>query len=236
MTRSNWSPARSNGALAAHVWRDIHADPCHSDRRPPIYRLCDAGRARPERVVHFDILRNGDHLGTRPGHCPEVPFTSPTPRTALVAGKALSAGLRGLSEAVIIHLLAALIGVRMNPDPVSVVLVVLILILGAAVFSMFSLIIACLVKTRERFMGIGQVLMMPLFFASNAIYPIALMSDWLKVMVNGNCLTYMVDAIRSFMLTGSASEFGIGLDITILLGTTVVLIVIGGRLYSRAVR
>ncbi|HEU4731826.1 MAG TPA: hypothetical protein VFT22_28220 [Kofleriaceae bacterium] len=34
----------------------------------------------------------------------------------------------------------------------------------------FSLVIACLVKTRERFMGIGQILTMPLFFASNAIY------------------------------------------------------------------
>ena len=41
--------------------------------------------------------------------------------------------------------------------------------------AMFSLIIACLVKTRERFMGIGQVMTMPLFFASNAIYPIAIM-------------------------------------------------------------
>ena len=34
----------------------------------------------------------------------------------------------------------------------------------------FSLIIACLVKTRERFMGIGQILTMPLFFDSDAIY------------------------------------------------------------------
>ncbi|MDP4078684.1 hypothetical protein [Acidovorax sp. A1169] len=39
----------------------------------------------------------------------------------------------------------------------------------AALFSIFSLMTACIVKTRERFMGIGQVLTMPLFFASNAI-------------------------------------------------------------------
>ena len=45
--------------------------------------------------------------------------------------------------------------------------------LGSAIFSTFSLIIACLVKSRERFMGIGQLMTMPLFFASNAIYPIA---------------------------------------------------------------
>ena len=50
--------------------------------------------------------------------------------------------------------------------------VVLAVMLGSAIFSTFSLIVACLVKSRERFMGIGQVLTMPLFFASNAIYPL----------------------------------------------------------------
>jgi ABC-2 type transport system permease protein len=48
-------------------------------------------------------------------------------------------------------------------------------------FSTVSLIIACIVRSRERFMGIGQVLTMPIFFASNAIYPIDVMPGWLKV-------------------------------------------------------
>ena len=46
---------------------------------------------------------------------------------------------------------------------------------SSALFSTFSLIVACIVKTRDRFMGVGHVLTMPLFFASNAIYPIAIM-------------------------------------------------------------
>lgn len=41
-------------------------------------------------------------------------LVSPTPRTALVLGKALSAGVRALSQAVIIYLLALLIGVHLN--------------------------------------------------------------------------------------------------------------------------
>src|SRR6266568_4285355 len=102
-------------------------------------------------------------------------LASPTPRTALVLGKALSAGVRGLSGAVIIYILALVLGVHMNWNPLALLGVCVIVILGAACFSTFSLIIACLVKTRERFMGIGQVLTMPLFFASNAIYPIVLM-------------------------------------------------------------
>jgi ABC-2 type transport system permease protein len=58
--------------------------------------------------------------------------------------------------------------------------------LGSAIFSTFSLIIACWVKSRDRFMGIGQVLTMPLFFASSAIYPIAMMPDWLKIVARFN--------------------------------------------------
>jgi ABC-2 type transport system permease protein len=50
-----------------------------------------------------------------------------------------------------------------------------------------SVDIACLVKTRERFMGIGQILTMPLFFAGDAIYPIVIMPAWLQVLAHVNC-------------------------------------------------
>jgi len=98
-------------------------------------------------------------------------LASPTPRLALVLGKALASGVRGLAQAIIIYVLALLLGVQMNWNPLDLLGVIVMVIMGAACFSTFSLIIACLVRTRERFMGIGQVLTMPLFFASNAIYP-----------------------------------------------------------------
>jgi len=49
-------------------------------------------------------------------------------------------------------------------------------------------------------MGIGQLLTMPTFFASNAIYPIALMPQWLKSISLLNSLTYDVDGLRTIML------------------------------------
>lgn len=97
---------------------------------------------------------------------------TPAHRGALVLGKAVSAGFRGVAQAVIIYLVALLLGVRLRLEALPIIGVIVGILLGAAVFSTFSLTIACLVKTRERFMGIGQVLTMPLFFASNAIYPI----------------------------------------------------------------
>lgn len=161
-------------------------------------------------------------------------LASPTPRTALVLGKALAAGVRGLSQALIIYVLALALGVRMNWNPLALLGVVIVVVLGAACFSTFSLIIACLVRTRERFMGIGQVLTMPLFFASNAIYPVAIMPGWLQVIANGNPLSYEVNALRALMLAGGAiNAAGLVVDFAVLLGVTTVLIMIGARLYPR---
>ena len=160
-------------------------------------------------------------------------LVTPTPREAIVLGKALSAGVRGLSQAVIVYALAAALGVKIDWSPLSLLGVVAIVALGAAVFSTFSLIIACLVKTRERFMGIGQVMTMPLFFASNAIYPIAIMPGWLRVIARANPLTYEVDALRALMLPGAASAYGLGLDVLVLIGVTALLILIAGRLYPK---
>ena len=96
-------------------------------------------------------------------------------------------------------MLALLLDVRIRWDPFALLGVILLIVLGAAVFSTFSLIVACLVKTRERFMGVGQVLTMPLFFASNAIYPTSMMPGWLQVVSHLNPLTYQVDGLRALL-------------------------------------
>ncbi len=162
-------------------------------------------------------------------------LATPTPRAALVLGKAVSAGVRSLAQAVIIFGLALVMGVHINWNPLAVLGVFLLALIGAALFSTFSLIIACLVKTRERFMGIGQVLTMPLFFASNAIYPVAMMPAWLQIIARLNPLTYEVDGLRALMLAGGSSVYGLGVDLAVLLMTTTVLVLIGARLYPRVV-
>jgi ABC-2 type transport system permease protein len=162
-------------------------------------------------------------------------LASPAPRSALVLGKALSASERGLAQAAIIYLLAFVLGVKLNLAPLSLIGVLFVVILGSALFSTFSLIIACLVKTRERFMGIGQLLTMPLFFASNAIYPISVMPSWLQAISQVNPLTYEVDALRALMVVGGTSVYGFAVDLGFLLATIAILIVAGARLYPRVV-
>lgn len=163
-------------------------------------------------------------------------FASPTPRTALVLGKALSAGIRALPLALIVYLLALILGVHMNFNPLALLGVIALVVMGGACFSTFSLIIASLLKTRDRVMGIGQLLTMPLFFASNAIYPINIMPGWLQAIAHANPLTYIVDGLRMLMLGQAIDLASLGIDFAVLLCITIVLVLIGAALYPRIVQ
>jgi ABC-2 type transport system permease protein len=152
----------------------------------------------------------------------------------MVLGKAMGCGIRSLFQVLVVYILSLILGIKLNLNPLAIAGVLLIVLLGAACFATFSLIIACLVKSRERFNGMGQLITMPLFFASNAIYPIALMPTWLQVISHLNPLTYEVDALRGTMLANGTSIYGLGLDIAILLVVVIGLTILGGRIYPRA--
>jgi ABC-2 type transport system permease protein len=160
-------------------------------------------------------------------------LVSPAPRSALVLGKAASASIRGLLQAMIVYLIALMIGVDLNLDPLAMLGVVSLIVLGSSLFSTLSLIIACLVKTRERFMGIGQVLSMLIFFASNAIYPLDLMPRWLRAIAQLNPMTYQVDGLRTLMLRDVASVFGLPMDFVVLAVICATLVAIAARMYPR---
>ncbi|HZC76653.1 MAG TPA: ABC transporter permease, partial [Ktedonobacterales bacterium] len=63
-----------------------------------------------------------------------------------------------------------------------------------------------------------------LFFASSAIYPIAIMPGWLQVVARVNPLSYQVDALRLLMVTGSGSMDGLAIDVAVPLVVTAALI------------
>jgi len=130
-------------------------------------------------------------------------LSAPAPRSAIVFGKALSAGVRGVFQAIAIIILALIIRIDLNLTVWTVLGVFVIVILFGMCFSSLSMAMAPLFRTRERMMGIGQLVTMPLFFASNAIYPIDLMPHWLQTITVINPLSYAVDAMRSLLVTGN---------------------------------
>jgi len=160
-------------------------------------------------------------------------LVSPTPRLALVWGKMASAGVRGMTQIVIVFLFALLLNIKLNISLISIPGTIVLVVLGSGFFTGLSMIIASLVKTRERFMGIGQVITLPLFFASNAIYPIQIMPQWLQVVANINPLSYMVDGLRSLLVSNSPGQLPV--DIGILLVVTFLISLLSAYMYPKVV-
>ncbi|MFJ5533246.1 ABC transporter permease [Streptomyces sp. NPDC093261] len=149
-------------------------------------------------------------------------LVTPTPRAALITGKAFAAGLKALIQALVVVVIAALLGVAMTWNPLRLLGVAVAVVLGSAFFSCLSMTIAGIVLTRDRLMGIGQAITMPLFFGSNALYPVAVMPGWLQAISRVNPLSYQVDALRGLLL-GTPShlplDFGV-LAVAAALGVT----------------
>ncbi|TLU58243.1 MAG: multidrug ABC transporter permease, partial [Chlorobium sp.] len=70
----------------------------------------------------------------------------------------------------------------------------------------------------------------------NAIYPISIMPDWLKVIAHLNPLTYQVDILRALMVNGGTSTFGLGEDFLILTLVLFALVVVTAKFYPTIVR
>jgi ABC-2 type transport system permease protein len=158
-------------------------------------------------------------------------LSAPISRSALVLAKMLAAGVRSLVQLLVILILALALGIPLIITPASVAGVLGYLLLGSALFSALSMVIASLVRTRERMMGIGQLVTMPLFFASSALYPVSVMPDWLRVLAQVNPMSYLVDGLRGMLLAlPTATPWA---DAGVLFMGALVLWGLGTRLYPK---
>jgi ABC-2 type transport system permease protein len=150
-------------------------------------------------------------------------LVTPTPRAAFALGKAFAAGIRAAAQVVFVLIVAAALGVALTYNPLKILGAFVVVILGAAFFSCLSVSIAGIVLKREQLMGIGQMITMPLFFASNALYPVKIMPGWVRVLSRINPLSYEVDALRALLIGTTANlwiDFGV-LLLAVAVGVTV---------------
>jgi ABC-2 type transport system permease protein len=160
-------------------------------------------------------------------------MVTPTPRAALISGKAFAAGVRSIVQAIVIVVLAAILGVGLTHNPLKLLGAAAIVVLGSAFFSCLSMSIAGLALSRDRLMGIGQAITMPLFFSSNALYPEKLMPGWLQAISKVNPLSYEVDALRGLLI---GTDAHLGLDAVVLVCVTILGVTASAMLLPRLAR
>jgi ABC-2 type transport system permease protein len=160
-------------------------------------------------------------------------MVTPTPRAALITGKAFAAGVRSIVQAAVIIVLAAILGVSLSSNPLKLLATAVVVVLGSAFFSCLSMTIAGLALSRDRLMGIGQAITMPLFFSSNALYPEKVMPGWLQAISKVNPLSYEVDGLRGLLI---GTQAHLGLDAIVLVGATVAGVTASALLLPRLAR
>jgi ABC-2 type transport system permease protein len=161
-------------------------------------------------------------------------LATPIPRLAIVLGKATGAGIRAITQAVVLLVVLALAGIGIHWNALHIAGALVLLVLGTGGFACLSMILASLVRTRERFMGIGQLVMMPLFFASSALYPLSIMPRWLRIVARVNPLTYEVHGMRQ-LLIGVSSGGTLWLDFVVGVGFLAAMATIAAKAYPRAI-
>jgi len=161
-------------------------------------------------------------------------LATPIPRLAIVLGKASGACIRALTQALVLLAVLAIAGIGIHWNAIHVVGALVLLLLATGGFACLSMILASLVRTRERFMGIGQLVMMPLFFASSALYPLSIMPRWLRVLAHANPLTYEVHGMRQLLLGITAGGI-LWVDFAVGIAFFAVAATIAARAYPRAI-
>jgi ABC-2 type transport system permease protein len=121
-------------------------------------------------------------------------MVAPVRRSSIVIGKALGGATVAGFQGVIMICLAGLVHVPYNPLMILGVFGIALLL--AFSITCFGLMIAIRIKQMQSFMGVMQMLVMPLFFISGALFPVSGLPGWLSALNRVDPLTYAVDPMR----------------------------------------
>ena len=160
-------------------------------------------------------------------------MVTPAPASALITGKAFAAGVRSVAQVVGVMVIAYLMGIHLTANPIRILAAMAVVVLGSAFFACLSMTLAGLVRNRDRLMGIGQAITMPLFFASNALYPVDVMPSWLRWLSAVNPLSYEVNALRALLIGMPGNTL---LDVGVLLVAAALGVFTASSLLRRLVR
>jgi ABC-2 type transport system permease protein len=121
-------------------------------------------------------------------------LVAPVSRTAIVVGKCLGGATVATFQGIVI---LALAGFAHVPYSLSLMLTLIgELLLLSFTLTAFGVMMAARIKQIQAFMALTQMLVMPLFFLSGALYPLTGLPAWLTVLTRIDPLTYVVDPMR----------------------------------------
>lgn len=157
-------------------------------------------------------------------------LVAPVPRWQIMLGRTLGGATVAVLQGLIVFAISFLAGFKLvNPAELPLTFVFMCLI--ALAFTALGTAIASVLEDMHGFQLIMNFLVMPIFFLSGALFPLANLPKVLNVIVRFDPLSYGVDGVRATL--DGISQFGLMADFWVLALATSILVGIGSYLFSR---
>jgi ABC-2 type transport system permease protein len=130
-------------------------------------------------------------------------MVAPVRRGAIIVGKALGGATTGMFQAITVLIVGLFIGVPFSPVLVLTLLAELA-VLSFAITSI-GVLVAVRIKSFQAFMALVQIIIMPMFFLSGALFPLRDLPAWLEFATRLDPLTYAVDPMRRTVLDAAGA-------------------------------
>jgi ABC-2 type transport system permease protein len=129
-------------------------------------------------------------------------LATPVTRVSIITGRVIATVLTGIIQALIVFIVAAIMGVHVATGAPGVLLVLLLVALLGMGFAAFSNGLVLLLRRQETFMAVINLITMPLMFMSSMMMPAQLLPNWLDTVRHFNPVDYAIVGVRNLMLTG----------------------------------
>jgi ABC-2 type transport system permease protein len=157
-------------------------------------------------------------------------LVTPVTRLKILLGSALGGATISMMQGILVFIMAMIFGFRPY-DWLLVIPAFFVMVFMTLALTCFGAGIASMVEDFQGFQGINNLLVMPLFFLSSALYPLNNIPTALKVVTVINPVTYMVDALRT--LLANQSHFGLGKDLAVIAVTFVLSLIFAVNRFNR---
>ena len=157
-------------------------------------------------------------------------LVAPVPRITVMIGKTLGGATVATIQGLLVLIICLIAGFR----PVNWVLIpiaILFMILTAVVFAGLGMAIGSQLQDMQGFQLIMNFLVMPIYFLSGALFPLAGLPIVLKVMTRIDPLSYGIDAMRNLLL--GTSEFTLIFSLAVLCVASVLFVALGSYSFSK---
>ena len=155
-------------------------------------------------------------------------LSTPVARGAIVMGKVFQSVGRSLIQAGIVLAIAIILGMEIGHFTVLGVAgaFVIIFLMATGLSALFTML-ALRSSDWQTQVALINLINLPLLFASNALFPISIMPNWLQDVVKVNPVSYANDAVRQLLLGATVHLAPLWVDFAVLIGFALVLSTIG---------